>query len=77
MNAESKLAGVELTEAQIDQIQAQVLEILQRAMGMVSQQVAAAAQTLDDSLPEGGEQGESAPVATPDAGAAPVDQVPA
>jgi hypothetical protein len=93
VNAEAKLAGVELTEAQIDQLQAQVLAILQNVMGQVSPQVNAAAQTLDDGLPEGSELGESAPapvataqppepvepppMAAPDAGAAPVDQVPA
>jgi hypothetical protein len=82
VNAEAKLAGVELSEAQVDQIQAQILAILQNVMGQASAQVTNAAQTLDDAPPEGAETGESDPVATPapatpDASAAPVDQVPA
>jgi hypothetical protein len=63
VNAEAKLAGVELTEAQIDQIQAQVLTLLQNAMGQVSPQIVGAAQTLDDTIPEATELGETAPAA--------------
>jgi hypothetical protein len=72
VNAEAKLAGVELTEAQIDQLQAQVLAILQNVTGQVSPQVRAAAQTLDDGTPEGSELGESAPPMLPAADPAPV-----
>jgi hypothetical protein len=42
VNAEAKLAGVELTEAQRDQIQAQVLTLVQNALGQVSPQLAQA-----------------------------------
>lgn len=84
VNAEAKLAGVELTEAQIDQLQAQVLAILQNMGRQVSPQLATAAGTLDDGLPEGGELEAppapapvQEPVATPDAAGAPSDQVPA
>lgn len=63
VNAEAKLAGVELTEAQIDQIQAQVLAVFQNVLGQIPPQVLAAASTLDDTLPEGSELGEGAPAA--------------
>jgi hypothetical protein len=59
VNAEAKLAGVELTEAS-DQIQAQVLAILRGAMAQVSPQLAQAAAVLDDAIPEGAELGETA-----------------
>ena len=48
VNAEAKLAGVELTEAQIDQLQAQVLAILKNVMGQVSPQIQNAAQTIEE-----------------------------
>jgi hypothetical protein len=66
VNAEAKLAGVELSEAQVDQIQAQILAILQNVMGQASPQVTNAAQTLDDALPEGSEASESAPAGAPE-----------
>jgi hypothetical protein len=87
VNAEAKLAGVELTEAQRDQIQAQVLAILRQAMAQVSPQLEQAAGTLEDAptdtpaMPPAVQlpatTPDAPPAAAPDAGAAPVDQVPA
>jgi hypothetical protein len=86
VNAEAKLAGVELTEAQRDQIQAQILTLVQAALGQAAPQLIQAAQTLEDpgtdtppavppvQIPQ------PAPVASPaapDPAAAPADQVPA
>lgn len=77
VRAEKELAGVELTEAQRDKIQAEVLEIVARAMGtaMVPPATTQAAATLEDGRPAA--VPDLAPVATPDTGAASVDQVPA
>jgi hypothetical protein len=89
VRAEAQLAGVELTEAQRDKIQAEVLAILRTAMGAAPAATVQAAATLEDSQPAAvpeldpvatpaPEQLEQQPpMAAPDAGAAPVDQVPA
>lgn len=57
VRAEKDLAGVELTEAMRDKLQAEVLAIVQAALGQVPPATAAAAATLEDApRPEAQEQ---------------------